>query len=75
VRYDNEEGVGNPDVSDDLRSWAASDVTDRDLVAAAQRCVEAQAGIPLNANPTLAIEAALLEVARRIKTPVGVPAN
>ncbi|MQB01489.1 MAG: DNA polymerase III subunit delta' [Actinobacteria bacterium] len=71
LRHGNEQGVGNPDVANELRSWAESNLSDRVLVNAAQRCVDAQGGIPLNANPTLAMEAALLELARTVQPPLG----
>ena len=75
VRHGNEGATGNPDVIDDLWAWAASDASDDALIRAAHRCVEGQAGIPLNANPTLAVEAALLEVARTVKPPLGAGAR
>lgn len=75
VRHGNQQGSGNPDVADELRSWAGADVRDEALVGAAQRCVEAQSGIPLNANPTLAIEAAFLELTRTVHPPLGASAR
>jgi DNA polymerase-3 subunit delta' len=71
VRHDSDQGVGNPDVANELRSWADSDLSDEALVRAAQRCVDAQGGIPLNANPVLAMEAAFLELARTVQPPLG----
>jgi hypothetical protein len=75
ARHGNEQAVGNSDVVDDLRSWAASDLSDAALVGAAQRCVEAQVGIPLNANPPLTMEAAFLSLARTVRPPLGVGAS
>ena len=71
VRHGDGEAVGNPDVLKELRTWAGSGLSDGALVSAAARCVEGQAGIPLNANPVLAIESALLELARSVEPPIG----
>jgi DNA polymerase-3 subunit delta' len=56
-------GVVNVDLVDRLEAWARSRVTDRALIACAERCVAARASFVSNANPTLAIEAALVAVA------------
>ena len=71
VRHSNEEAAGNVDIMDELKQWAGSDLSDAVLAEAAHRCVEAQSGIPLNANATLAVEATFLELARSVGPPFG----
>ena len=70
VRSGATEGVVNVDMVDQLRPWAEGDVADIALLRAVERCVEARESLTHNANVPLAIEAALLEVARLVPPPV-----
>jgi DNA polymerase III subunit delta' len=56
------EAVSNIDMFDELEAWARSDVTDRALLRATERCLETRATFVSNANPTLAMEATLVEI-------------
>ena len=62
IRTGGAEAVGNIDLMSDLEGWAGSDVTDGALVRAIERCVETRASFVSNANPTLAMEATLVEI-------------
>lgn len=68
------EAITNIDMTDELRRWAQGDVTDQALVAAIARCVATRAALLRNANPSLQIEAALVELARLVpvESTVGV---
>lgn len=61
----------NVDLVDDLRRWADRDVADIALLCAVERCIEARESLTHNANVPLAIEAALLDVARLVPPPVA----
>jgi hypothetical protein len=59
--------VTNLDLVAELESWAqTAEIGDRALVQAVQRCVTTRAALGRNANQTLAIEAALIDVARLV---------
>ena len=60
------EAVANLDQIHELQSWGEADVSDLALLAAAERCVVARASLSKNANVPLAIETALLELARLV---------
>ena len=64
IRSGGDEAVVNLDLLDELRGWADSEISDADLVEAIERCVVARGTLPRNANPQLAIEAVLVELAR-----------
>jgi DNA polymerase-3 subunit delta' len=54
----------NADAVAMIKPLATSPVSDAALVAAIERCMEAEAGLAKNANQTLAIETTLLDLAR-----------
>jgi hypothetical protein len=56
------EAVTNIDLLGELEEWVSADVDDRSLLRAVERCVDARASFMSNANPTLAIESALVEI-------------
>ena len=62
LRSGGAEAVSNIDIMDDLEAWVTSDVDDRSLLRAAERCVETRGTFVSNANPTLAVEATLVEI-------------
>jgi DNA polymerase III subunit delta' len=62
------------DARDAIAAWAASHRPDRALLAAAERCLAARASFVSNANPTLAVEAALVDVTRLLGPSVAAPA-
>ena len=64
LRRGGAEAITNLDLVDELRAWADSTIPDAALVEAVERCVEATGALPRNANPQLAIEAVLVELAR-----------
>jgi DNA polymerase-3 subunit delta' len=66
--------VTNLDAVDFLEWWARSALSDRSLLAASERCLAARASFEFNANPTLAVESALVELTLLISPPVGTPA-
>jgi DNA polymerase-3 subunit delta' len=69
TRWGGDEGLTNIDLLEEIRMWAASEVDDAALVAAIDRCTAARAALSKNANPTVALEATLLEVARLAPPP------
>jgi DNA polymerase-3 subunit delta' len=69
TRWGGDEGLTNIDVLDEIRLWAGSGVDDAALVAAVDRCAAARAALSKNANPTVALEATLLELARLAPPP------
>ena len=71
TRWGGDEGLTNIDVLDEIGLWAASDVADAALVAAFDRCMAARAALSKNANPSVALEATLLELARLVPPPAG----
>lgn len=60
------EAVANLDQMEELQSWADADVSDLQLLAAVERCVEARSSLSKNANVALAIETALLEIGQLV---------
>ena len=62
----------NADLVDQLRGWAEGDVADIALLCASERCIEARESLTHNANVPLAIESALLEVARLVPPPSSI---
>ena len=68
------EAVANIDLLEKIESWAAAPVSDRALVAAVERCIETRGALPLNANQALAMEAALVDLARLVPAPAADPA-
>ncbi len=64
LRRGGAEAVANLDVVQDLQRWAESPIPDAALLEGVQRCLDARAALPKNANPQLAIEAVLVDLAR-----------
>lgn len=63
VRSGGHEAVTNIDRIDELERWAGTDVPSTAFVAAMQRCIDARGALVRNANPSLQIEATLMEIA------------
>lgn len=70
LRRGGEAAITNIDLIGELRAWADSDLPDRAFVAAADRCLKTRAAFRVNANPSLAIEAAFLAIAHLVPPPV-----
>ena len=73
LRSGGNDAVVNLDLVGEIESWAeTTEITGPNLLAAAERFVQARASLARNANQTLAIESTLLEVAGLIPaaTPV-----
>lgn len=66
------DGIVNADLVDELRPWAGGDVADIAFVCAVERCIQARESLTHNANVPLAIEAAVLDVARLVPPPSGI---
>ena len=62
LRAGGAEAVANIDIIEELEGWTDAAVDDLALLRAAERCVETRASFMSNANPTLAIEATLVEI-------------
>lgn len=62
LRSEGAEAVANIDVMSELEQWASADVSDAALLRAVERCIETRASFMSNANPTLAMEATLVEI-------------
>jgi DNA polymerase-3 subunit delta' len=62
LRSGGAEAVSNIDIVDDLEAWARAEVSDAALLRAAERCLDTRASFVSNANPTLAMEATLVEI-------------
>ena len=62
LRAGGDEAVTHLDLVAELGAWAASETPDAGFIRAAERCIEARTSLVRNANPALAIEAALVEV-------------
>jgi DNA polymerase-3 subunit delta' len=75
IRSGGVEAVANLDLIGELETWAGSPISDSQLLSATQRCIDAAATLPLNANVPLAIEATMLEVARLAPAPARVGAT
>ncbi len=69
------EAITNIDRTDEIQRWAQGGAPDAALVAAIARCVDTRAALLRNANPSLQIEAVLVEIARLVpvESTVGVP--
>ena len=63
VRAGGHEAVTNIDTITELEGWAGTDISDAAFVRAMQRCIEARAALLRNANPSLQIEATIVEIA------------
>lgn len=63
LRRGGAEAVTNLDLSEELEVWAAGDIPDGALLAAAERLIAVRAGLARNANAQLALEAALAGIA------------
>ena len=74
LRRGGAEAITNIDVVSEIERWAAGTVSDAALVAAIERCVETRAALLRNANPSLQIEAVLVELTRLVpaESTVGV---
>lgn len=74
LRRGGAEAITNIDVVSEIERWAAGTVSDAALVAAIERCVETRAALLRNANPSLQIEAVLIELTRLVpaESTVGV---
>ncbi len=75
TRAGSRQEVVNMDLIDDLARWAEAEVAEVALLCAVERCVAARESLTHNANVPLAIESALLEVARLVPVPPGVQAS
>ncbi|MDP9226793.1 MAG: DNA polymerase III subunit delta' [Actinomycetota bacterium] len=71
ARSGGREAVSNLDLSEELELWTASELSDGVLLSAVGRCLRARAGLPQNANPLLALEAAMVEIARDVPADAG----
>jgi DNA polymerase-3 subunit delta' len=69
VRSGGAEAVTNIDLLPTLESWAATDTPTGAFLRAAERCIDVRASFISNANASLAIEAALLEVSTLVTVP------
>ncbi|MDQ3963759.1 MAG: DNA polymerase III subunit delta' [Actinomycetota bacterium] len=74
LRRGGAEAITNIDAVSEIERWAAGTVSDAALVAAIARCVETRAALLRNANPSLQIEAVLVELTRLVpaESTVGV---
>jgi DNA polymerase-3 subunit delta' len=62
--------IANPDLTAEVERWAAAhEPDDGSLVAAIHRCAVTPGALSRNANPSLAIEAALVELAKYAPPP------
>ena len=68
-RHGGSGAIANLDMTDDIRAWASADLSDANLVAAVERCVEARANLLKNSNPQLTMEAAMVELVRLVPAP------
>ena len=71
-RADARSALTNVDAMDVVGAWAASAPSDKALLVAAKRCVDARASFAFNANQTLAIESTFVELTRVAPPPVEV---
>ena len=62
-------GLVNLDLQEELEAWARSPASERALLRACERCIEARGSFVSNANPTLCVEAALVEVTQLLRSP------
>ncbi|MEA2498725.1 MAG: polymerase subunit delta [Actinomycetota bacterium] len=75
IRVGSPDSVTNIDLLPELEAWAASDATTVDLLRAAERCIDVRASFVSNANASLAIEAALVEISARVRPPMAAAAD
>ena len=73
-RREGAEAIVNIDLLDKIESWAAAPMGDGALLAAVERCIDTRGALPLNANPQLAIESNLVDLARLVPAPAADPA-
>lgn len=66
LRRAGDEGITNIDATAELQSWADTSIPDLNLVAAIERCIDARAALLRNANPSLQIEATMIELGRLV---------
>lgn len=71
ARSGGHEAITNLDRLVEIERWVSSEVGDVDLLRAVERCIEARASLLRNANSTLAIESALVEIAGVAPPPPG----
>ena len=69
IRAGSSDAVTNIDLLPELEAWATSDAATVDLLRAAERCIEVRASFVSNANASLAIEAALVEITSLLVPP------
>jgi DNA polymerase-3 subunit delta' len=67
--------VVNLDAIAALEPWTHSHHSDGSLLAASERCLAARASFAFNANLTLAVESALVEVGRLLAPPLSAPGH
>jgi DNA polymerase-3 subunit delta' len=73
VRVGGAEAMTNIDLLPEIETWAASDASTASFLRAAERLIDVRISFVSNANASLAIEAALLDIAAHIQPPlVGV---
>ena len=70
VRTGGAEAITNIDLTTELEAWANSDAPTLNLLRAAERLIDVRASFVSNANASLAIEAALVEVSTRLTPPL-----
>jgi DNA polymerase-3 subunit delta' len=69
------DAIANLDMRDDLERWARGGPVEAALLEAIERCAEARGALLRNANPSLTIEAALVELTRLVPPPEVVPST
>src|SRR5918997_490581 len=74
LRSGGEGAVLNLDLLEPLAEWAGSPTPARALLAAAERCLAGKSSFVNNANPTLCVEAALVETTQLARPPERVSA-
>ncbi|MBA3348967.1 MAG: DNA polymerase III subunit delta' [Actinobacteria bacterium] len=76
ARRSTTEAITNVDLRPDVVRWAAAeDPDDRSLIAAVHRCAVTPGALWRNANPSLAVEAALVELASIVPPPQEHPVD
>ena len=68
------EAVANLDLVQQIEAWARSGPADGALLQVVERCIQAQAALPMNANASLTMESVLVEAARLAPPPERVVA-
>ena len=69
ARHGGAAAIANLDMAEDIGAWAGAELPDANLVAAVERLVGARADLLKNANPQLAMEAAMVELVRLVPAP------